>query len=582
MKKSILLLTALLITACNVNNASHESENSIFDSLVPSSVERPSNAIPSISNTVPNSESSVNSLSTEEKSSSSTANNPNSANEKFDDLIDLGGGDINNSLPDGWSFVKGPKAETKEQYYANGGLKFQYVGDGLLSNTFEHKNHIEVKINVRSKHLKGKLDNVGDNDFAFSLYGLDSSGKVVSADGILRTKVTVGDFNLLLEGPSITQVKLIYSSSPRDELSEYYNISFGGIYLRGNNSGDDIIKNTEPVNPESPENPDNPVVPSEGKLTQPTNLQFDQENWKITWNKVEHANQYRLCLNDFEVIVSDKSYDNADVLFSVLYEGIINTIKVQAVDSRGKYETSDFAILKFSFEDLKGIYIDEELSYIKNLRITEENNEKIIRIPSNKLSRDKSGTIYDLVIAADYNINDLENGFKFSYEKNDTLILTPEKFENKIKLTFAGVGEFKIYVIRNGTNIDDFIFDSVTIIIEPAEDIGAFDVYIYDYINEKIIKDSTYTFDTKVFGDSVYFSFLIKCSESIDVEHDFTIYASVDEALYNVYFQPATQTNEGYFDGFYMYFNQYGYKGTFTITFETKEYGGKTLTIIVI
>ncbi|MCH5179869.1 MAG: hypothetical protein J1F32_01480 [Erysipelotrichales bacterium] len=604
MKKSYLLLLVLLLSACSVNNQSDNTDGSNANSVnVPVSTTLPSenskdsestSSIPEDSSKNSKSEASNAPSSSLEPSNNQTSTIPPST--KPDDstssipsvdpneLVELGGGEIRGSLPSGWSFIKGPKPETKEQYYSNGGLKFQYVGDGLLSNTFESKNHIEVKINIRALNTKGNLDNVGDNDFSFSLYGLNSSGTVVAADGILRTdSVTVGDYSLLLEGPGITQVKLIYSSSPHDELGNYYNVAFGGISLKGNNSGDDSIKGTEPVNPDKPEEPDKPTTPTEGKLAVPTNLQFDDLHWKITWNSVEHASAYRLMLNDFNIICGNSEYSNVDVILEAILDGIVNTIKVQAIDNYGKYEASDFAIIKYTPGNLTGIYIDEN-SYVKDLVVEEENGTKVIRIPSNKLSRDSSGGNPDIILATDYDFGSGINQFKFAYEKSDITLLTPEKEGNKISITFAGVGEFMVYVIKNGTTIDDYIYDFIKIIIEPAPITEDFEVYVYEYdyenYEERIYKGSEYTCNY----DAVYgfITFLIKCNTEIDVENDFNVLVSLKESDYNgIYYQSATETSEGDFEG-YAISLRYGYKGTFTIAFETIDYGGKTITINVI
>lgn len=558
MKKKYLLISLFMLASCA--KAPSVDSTSVDEQSIPVSIEETSTSQPDVIST-----------SSPESSETSTV-----TSSEEDLLVTLGGGEIHGEMLEGFTYIKGSfnnKTGDGSDYYGDGGLKLQYVGDGLLSNKFASKNHVEIKINIRNLNKKGidSLDpsKLGTSDFTFSVYGLNDNNRVVAAAGVLKTAVIYKtDYDLVLNGPGITQIRFMYTSTPFDAQEEaYYNISLGGLLLKGDNSGSNEIINTEPVNPNNPEEKPEETI---GKLEAPTNLYVDEETWTLHWDEVEHANEYRIYFNDLEVITEDNSRLLNEY---VVFDGIVNTIKVQALDNNHKYESSDFNSIKYATSDLKGLFISEE-SYVKDLEIElDEQNNKVVHIPSYKLSKDSTGANPDVVLDCDYDFTN----FRYTYESNSTIILA-QKHDTKIDITFAQTGEFVVNVIKNGNK--EYIYDSIKFVVENAfVQSDKFEVWISDY--ETIFKDSTYDYVTSGVEDTFWGNLIINTEEEITAE-DITVEASISE--FECFEANLYELEEGGQEYWQMYAYVYNskYRGTFTITIVIGSLGAYMLTINVL
>ena len=92
------------------------------------------------------------------------------------------------------------------------------------------------------------------------------------------------------------------------------------------------IMNNSPQNPSGSSN--DPVVVL--KLEAPTNLNYDKNNYMLSWNEVNHADGYTVNVNGTNYTVDKNEY------YYVPYTDV-TTFKVQATDSTGAYKTSEWS-----------------------------------------------------------------------------------------------------------------------------------------------------------------------------------------------------------------------------------------------
>lgn len=486
--KHLALALALLLVGCNGSNSATTPDS--VDEINSGEVVPPSSNGGESNNSIeePNSADSV-----EDPGSGDSIEDPDSGDSTdIGDLTFLTGGKINNALPEGWEFFKGTNEHSTLGYYANGGMKFQYTYDYIISDNFASHNHIEVNYTVLALNRKSNIENIGDNPYSFCVYGLNAQNEVVAANGVLRNEASVkGDFKVILEGPEISRVKFVYASSPYSESKdEYYNVNFGGITVYGNQNGSDDITATDPVNPDDSTgggDSTDPIVPAD-KLATPTNLSLDLE-YTLHWDRVDHATSYRVFVNKENYIAGTNSLD----LFYFLEDGIINTIRVQAIGDGKDYADSEFAIITWADSEYEGITVNEEKSNIKDTLIDEET--KTLTIPSNKLSQDESGATPDIVLTFDYDaIN-----YSFTYEQSNTILYSEEN-GNELALTFKQPGTVTINIKKNGDKTAPFYYDHLTIVVEETQTasfaIGYYDVYfeLVPIDKEMTLKNEQYAY----------------------------------------------------------------------------------------
>ena len=81
-------------------------------------------------------------------------------------------------------------------------------------------------------------------------------------------------------------------------------------------------------------NPSNP--PTHERLSQVTNVSFDEKTNTLSWNEVEHANMYKVDINGKQKQVETNYYVYMPV-------DKVSDMKVQAIDTTGVYESSKWS-----------------------------------------------------------------------------------------------------------------------------------------------------------------------------------------------------------------------------------------------
>ena len=147
----------------------------------------------------------------------------------------------------GATYLTNNEAYPNPSFYSDGGLKFNYVNMGLLTNKFAPVNnaYVTLVVNALNQNTKEGKDLVP----AFTVYGLNAAGDVV-AQATLDT-IVVGNNVFKLQGDGIVQVKLVMTDYPFDG-EKFCNVNVGGLLV------------TEQVEEEQPEQPEEeqPVEPT--------------------------------------------------------------------------------------------------------------------------------------------------------------------------------------------------------------------------------------------------------------------------------------------------------------------------------
>ncbi len=252
------------------------------------------------------------------------------------------------------------------------------------------------------------------------------------------------------------------------------------------------------------------------KLDTPINLNIDSDYY-LSWDIVNGASSYLVYINDIDLVVSDNKVD----LFDYLYDGIRNTITVQAFDSKNRYEASEIAMITFDEGGpYEGIGFVEDNSFVENLEIIEENNQKVIEIPYDELARDESGLISDITITFDYD----SSKYKFYYE-TDSNIIFANKYNgepNTVAIAFRGIGEIELNVVKNGGNYNSYVFDSIIIRVVKSKtnSFSKFAIAYYDS-NYELIETDSYTMGSSP-EDYVWLSIIVGETDNFNLETDVT------------------------------------------------------------
>ena len=111
-------------------------------------------------------------------------------------------------------------------FYADGGLKFNYVNQGLLTNTFDAVDfaYVTLTIGALNQNTKEGKDEVP----AFTVYGLNAAGETVAKASL--DKVVVGDNLFVLQGDAIVQVKVVMTDYPFDG-EKFCNVNIAGVVV---------------------------------------------------------------------------------------------------------------------------------------------------------------------------------------------------------------------------------------------------------------------------------------------------------------------------------------------------------------
>ena len=132
-------------------------------------------------------------------------------------------GTINNAFAGNISYITNNTSYPNPSYYNNGGLKMNYVNQGIATNAFAARNTVKVTLVVSVLNENTKTANGKD---AFTFYGLDVNGNVV-ATATLKT-VVVGNNTVTLVGEGIVSVKVIMTDYPSNG-SKLCNVNVTGL-----------------------------------------------------------------------------------------------------------------------------------------------------------------------------------------------------------------------------------------------------------------------------------------------------------------------------------------------------------------
>ena len=111
-------------------------------------------------------------------------------------------------------------------FYADGGLKFNYVNQGLLTDAFEATSFAYVTLTIGALNQNTKE---GTEDLpAFTVYGLNKAGETVAKASL--DDIKVGDNLFVLQGDAIVQIKLVMTDYPFDG-EKFCNVNIHGLVV---------------------------------------------------------------------------------------------------------------------------------------------------------------------------------------------------------------------------------------------------------------------------------------------------------------------------------------------------------------
>ena len=164
----------------------------------------------------------------------------------------------------GGSYITNNESYPDPSFYADGGLKFNYVNQGLLTNKFEAVNfaYVTLTIGALNQNTKQGEDAVP----AFTVYGLNANGDTVAKASL--DSVIVGENLFVLQGDAIVQVKLIMTDYPFDG-EKFCNVNIAGL----------VVEESKAVTPEQPEQPEQPEEPEQPAEPTYTEVEVTPENY---------------------------------------------------------------------------------------------------------------------------------------------------------------------------------------------------------------------------------------------------------------------------------------------------------------
>lgn len=116
-------------------------------------------------------------------------------------------------------------------------------------------------------------------------------------------------------------------------------------------------------------NPSNP--PTHERLSQVTNVSFDEKTNTLSWNEVEHANMYKVDVNGKQKQVETNYYVYMPV-------DKVSDMKVQAIDTTGVYESSKWSdIFTYTIPD-NAISTQSVFAFVNKL----DRNSELVNIAS--------------------------------------------------------------------------------------------------------------------------------------------------------------------------------------------------------
>lgn len=132
---------------------------------------------------------------------------------------------VNKAMAAGLTYISNdPVEHPNPGFYADGGLKMNFVNMGVQTSTFEAQSNVVVTLVVNA--LNNNTKAASDKD-SFTIYGLDANGNVVATAGIAN--VVKGENTITLTGEGIVAVKVVMTDYPVVSGTTCANVSLGGV-----------------------------------------------------------------------------------------------------------------------------------------------------------------------------------------------------------------------------------------------------------------------------------------------------------------------------------------------------------------
>ena len=135
----------------------------------------------------------------------------------------------NKTISDNLTYITNNASFPNPSFYADGGLKMNYVNQGVSTASFEAQSSVKVTLSFNAMNDNTKSENA-DVD-AFTVYGLDAEGNVVATAS--TNTITDLSTSVVLNGEGIVSVKVI--------MTDYYhngnncvNLSLSGVLVEIN------------------------------------------------------------------------------------------------------------------------------------------------------------------------------------------------------------------------------------------------------------------------------------------------------------------------------------------------------------
>ncbi len=219
MKKSMLLVSLLAIGMLVGCGGKKDSTTSTPSSEVATSTSESTTATPSTDNL--------------------TAGPSTSEKESVTSTTTAVGGDVlvegviaDKTMPSTLSYITNSEQYPDPAFYGNGGLKLNFVGQGVETVAFTATNSVTVEITFYAKNSNQKSQS--NDDKVLTVTGLDTSGATVATKELKSADIIVDEdtpTSVALSGTGIAKVKVIMSDYYTDG-SVCYNLNLKSVIVK--------------------------------------------------------------------------------------------------------------------------------------------------------------------------------------------------------------------------------------------------------------------------------------------------------------------------------------------------------------
>ena len=182
-------------------------------------------------------------------------------------------------------------------------------------------------------------------------------------------------------------------------------------------------------------NPSNP--PTHERLSQVTNVAFDEKTNTLSWNEVEHANMYKVDINGKQKQVETNYYVYMPV-------DKVSDMKVQAIDTTGVYESSKWSdTFTYTISD-NTISTQSVFAFVNKL----DRNSELVNIASLYI---KNGELFSACHIIDYAGKDKVVLYEITFEN------PVKSIEEAMNLKIVSTDIVNIYTYSNYKSADYFL-----------------------------------------------------------------------------------------------------------------------------